>query len=66
MGLLGKLFEKKDDIEPGNAIVYEEECDCLDESEALDVYDAADIWFCSGEDEDYMFGFTEEELRKAL
>lgn len=37
-----------------------------DDSEALSVYDAADIWWSNGMDEDYMFGYTEEELRKAL
>ncbi len=37
-----------------------------DEGEALDVYEAADIWLCSGKDEDYMFGYTEEELENAL
>lgn len=37
-----------------------------DESEALNVYDAADIWMSNGKDEDYMFGYTEEELEDAL
>ena len=36
------------------------------DSEALDVYDAALIWQSNGMDEDYMFGYTEEELRNAL
>ena len=34
--------------------------------EALSVSDAADIWMSSGKDEDYMFGYTEEELEDAL
>ncbi len=34
--------------------------------ENLSVWDAADIWLSSGMDEDYMFGYTEEELRNAL
>lgn len=43
------------------------ECDDDDESdESLDVYDAALIWASSGRDEDYMFGYTEDELRDAL
>lgn len=34
--------------------------------ESLSVYDAADIWMSSGMDEDYMFGYSEDELRNAL
>ena len=36
-----------------------------EDDESLCVWDAADIWMSSGYDEDYMFGYTEEELRKA-
>lgn len=32
----------------------------------LSVYDAALIWASNGKDEDYMFGYTEEELEDAL
>jgi hypothetical protein len=35
------------------------------QSEGLDVYDAADIWMSSGMDEDYTFGYSEDELRHA-
>lgn len=41
---------------------YEED----DDSECIDVEDAADIWMSSGKDEDYMFGYTQEELEAAL
>lgn len=34
--------------------------------ENLSVYDAAMIWLSNGKDEDYMFGYTEEELEDAL
>ncbi len=34
--------------------------------EVLSVYDAALIWASNGKDEDYMFGYTEEELENAL
>ena len=34
--------------------------------ERLSVYDAAVIWVSKGKDEDYMFGYTEEELESAL
>lgn len=37
-----------------------------DESEGLSVYAAALIWASKGKDEDYMFGYTEEELEDAL
>ena len=37
-----------------------------EDSERLSVYDAALIWASNGKDEDYMFGYTEEELEDAL
>ena len=43
-----------------------EDDDDTDDSEALDVYDAAEIWASHGKDEDYTFGYTEEELENAL
>lgn len=36
-----------------------------DTGEALSVWDAADVWLSKGMDEDYMFGYTEDELRRA-
>lgn len=36
-----------------------------EEGEPLDVYQAADIWRSNGEDADYMFGYSEDELRQA-
>lgn len=45
---------------------YAEWDDEDDESESLSVYDAADIWMSNGKDEDYMFGYTREELEDAL
>ena len=48
-----------------NNIRYEED-DEDDDSEALNVYDAALIWASNGKDEDYMFGYSEEELEDAL
>ena len=35
-------------------------------SESLSVYDAALIWMSNGMDEDYTFGYSEDELRDAL
>lgn len=37
-----------------------------EELENISVYEAADIWLSSGKDEDYMFGYTEDELNDAL
>lgn len=34
--------------------------------EGLSVYEAALIWASNGKDEDYMFGYTEDELEDAL
>lgn len=36
------------------------------DDERLSVWDAALIWMSNGMDEDYMFGYSEEELRNAL
>ena len=36
-----------------------------DDSDRLDVYEASLIWKSHGKDEDYMFGYTEEELEDA-
>lgn len=41
---------------------YDDEYD----DEAISVYDAALIWASNGKDEDYTFGYTEEELEDAL
>lgn len=36
------------------------------DGEGLSVYDAAEIWASHGKDEDYTFGFSEDELEDAL
>ena len=45
---------------------YDDEDEDTDDSERLNVYDAANIWMSNGMDEDYTFGYSEEELREAL
>ena len=40
--------------------------DYEDDDEAISVYDAALIWASNGKDEDYTFGYSEEELEDAL
>lgn len=37
-----------------------------DDEESLSVDEAALIWASNGKDEDYMFGYSEEELEDAL
>jgi hypothetical protein len=36
-----------------------------DDDESLSMWDAADIWLSHGMDEDYTFGYDENELRRA-
>lgn len=55
----GKWFD--DDLEEDD-----EWLDDDDDGESLSVYEAAEIWASHGKDEDYMFGYTEEELEDAL
>ena len=40
--------------------------DAEEDDESLDVYDAALIWASNGKDEDYTFGYSEDELEGAL
>mgnify|MGYP003609890545 CR=1 FL=1 len=49
----------------GRIIPFGED-DGSDGEENLSVYDAAQIWLSNGKDEDYMFGYSEEELEDAL
>lgn len=49
-----------------NEVVVDDDFEEDDSSERLSVWDAADIWAFNGKDEDYMFGYTEEELENAL
>ncbi len=37
-----------------------------DSKSGINVYEAADIWASNGKDEDYMFGYTEQELEDAF
>ncbi len=37
-----------------------------DDDENISVYDAAQIWASHGKDEDYTFGYSEDELEEAL
>lgn len=50
---------------PQDDIIFDDDYE-EDEGERISVWDAADIWVSNGKDEDYMFGYTEEELEDAL
>ena len=43
-----------------------DDADDEDDGEGLSVWDAADIWASNGKDEDYMFGYSYDELENAL
>ena len=60
MGLFDFIKKKKN-----NADDYEE-YEEYENDEYISAYDAALIWMSNGKDEDYMFGYTEEELEDAL
>jgi len=47
-------------------IYHDDEYDNDYSDEAISVYDAALIWASHGKDEDYTFGYSEEELEDAL
>ena len=63
MGLFG-FGKKKVSSQPASSWVDDDYED--DESESLSVYDAALIWISNGKDEDYTFGYDEDELERAL
>lgn len=44
--------------------LYDDDDD--EDGESLSVYEAAEIWRSNGMDEDYTFGYSEDELRDAL
>jgi uncharacterized Zn ribbon protein len=50
----------------GQEFDFSEEDEDDDFGESLSVYEAADIYASNGKDEDYMFGYSEEELEDAL
>lgn len=57
MGFFG-FGKKKASSQPASSWV--------DDDESLIVYNAALIWMSNGKDEDYTFGYSEEELEDAL
>jgi hypothetical protein len=61
---LGRIQEKIAEAEDDFRLAHDDDAD-RDSGETLSVWDAADIWLSNGMDEDYMFGYTQEELRRA-
>lgn len=66
MGLFGFGKKRGKRVEETSSGYDSYEDDDDDDGETLSVYDAALIWASNGKDEDYMFGYTEEELEDAL
>jgi hypothetical protein len=58
--------EADDELGRVHAHWYEEEADGDDASDDLDVDEAAEIWLSRGMDEGDTFGYSEDELRRAL
>ena len=54
------------DFENSGYESYNEYCSNVKENDGLSAYDAALIWLSHGKDEDYMFGYSEDELEDAL
>lgn len=55
----------ENDVTEDNIVYDDDEFDGIG-NESIDVDDAALIWASNGGDEDYAFGYSEEELRDAL
>ncbi len=65
MGFFG-FGKKKPSSQPVSSWDDDIEDEYDDDGETLDVYDAALIWMSNGKDEDYTFGYDEDELEAAL
>jgi hypothetical protein len=59
-------MDKYDEYKKDMKKYDEEDAQDEDDGECISLSQAAEIWFSHGEDEDYMFGYTEEELRSQL
>ncbi len=61
---MSKVAEAIDGMEGEFMSEFDDDDD--EDGESLSVYEAAEIWRSNGMDEDYTFGYTEDELRDAL
>jgi len=62
MSKVAEAIDGMQDEDPDG--LYDDDDD--EDGESLSVYDAAEIWRSNGMDEDYTFGYSEDELRDAL
>lgn len=62
--MIGEVHETEESVDM-EAFYGEHDDDDDPHEESLSVHDAADIWLSSGMDEDYTYGFSEDELRRA-
>lgn len=62
-GFLSNFRKDKSDYNPDD---FDDEIDENEDDESISVYEAALIWLSNGKDEDYTFGYSEEELEDAL
>ena len=62
------IFKRKKDKDILDYDMTDDYDDYMDDEEGvlISIYDAADIWASNGKDEDYTFGYSEEELEDAL
>ena len=56
----------KNDVTAANIYYDDYDYEDEDDNERLSVYEAALIWESNGKDEDYTFGYSEEDLEDAL
>jgi len=61
---MSKVAEAIDGMEGEFMSEFDDDDD--EDGESLSVYEAAEIWRSNGMDEDYTFGYSEDELRDAL
>lgn len=66
IGVFSESAMPRNDSDCLQALIDHDAYEERDAGRSLDVVDAAYAWASSGMDEDYMFGYTEYELRNAL
>ena len=65
-GVRSRHIYELDEFEDSGFDSYNEYTEDRDSGESISVDDAAQIWASHGKDEDYTFGYSEEELEDAL
>lgn len=62
----GEYDEDEEESEEESYDIFDEYDDSEVDDESISVYDAALIWASHGKDEEYLFGYSEDELEEAL